>query len=861
MLVHQAVYGDRGGAHVLLTSSPAPEVPFAQLVTRTDLPASPLPRNLVWKPYICGFAFGDWYILSRTFPDPQASRSGMVRTYVLAMPLDEGTELSDLTPVLNQLPDSLDDIIAVGGSQLPSLEVGGAVFRDDEHKEAFLESTGVPGLAKVASVLVSTSGPVIWIGEEGLSDIVVQLWSKLWPSARKKLSFRTSFGIQEVERQEWTLVATPNTLESLWREYPKVRMGDVHIPQNKAEGLLLGQSTGEPLRTLLRELGNPPIEIRQLRYLERVYDLLDKLPQLSAAEARELFSLVANLAPDPLKGREIKSRILSTLSDVTSLGTAADIKGLRLVGTEAFAGARTAISTAIENWFTRLLTAGSPAIARESLEIVQLGFTETAIESEQIWKNSIVTSVSAAVKKWGRQIPRIVWLWWRQDDLLVKKLEKILPTGKQIETDLVEHSPRQLTQRLGLAVCAMAIRRRWYKLHGAAVAAFVDVPIAIDSQLALGGDKTLQLDGLRVLAERLPAGRIVQAALSKGDEVLYYVAGELCAQQPKLLSKIDVREHSWRRLWLRAIEAGAEPFAGLESPQSVMYSLADLLLKNVPIDTALLYAVSETPYADLVAYHKRAAVWAVLEPNTAKHFLERTAQGWLEQFRREPNFDDKLESELERHVLAEDMISTYLEPGQPGAIRAGINLFLRFRALREDRFRRWLTSLRLSGSAMDPWDAKSLGKLVSDRRWSSAADDIANGLYIYNRRDFEPALQECLDLLGWLKRIQIALSGKLHGAAITENDWWNALEEVLVDLYPHGPGDRSIWERAGGDASELRTGSTGKERWKSTIHFLRNGGGKNVNGNSLLQEIRREYWGNDKLRQLDEALRRFLSAK
>ena len=863
MLIHQAIYGDRGGAHVLLAASSKSNVPFAQLVVRTDQPGTPVSKGFTWKPYISGFAFGDWYVLGRSFPDPHASRGGMVRTHLLAAPLEEVSELQNLARLLDHLPKTLEDVPAISEDALPSIEV----TKTDPQKDGLGEERpghkAMPALTKVVSLLVgaSSSGkPVVWIGEEGLSDIVLQLWLNLWPSARKKLNFRTSFGPQDVEGQDWTLVATPAALESRWAGYPKVRSSDLHTPETRAEALLLGQPHGEPLRGLLEGLDNPPIDIRQLRALERACELLNRLAHLSAAEARELTHLIATLVPSRQEGRVVKTRILSKLSAVTAQGRAIDIMGLRNVATDALPGAKTAIATTIEGWFARLEGASS-ALVSESAEIVRLGFTEAASEAEQTWKSDVMASVSAVIKKWEAQAAKMVWLWWRQDETLVQMLEGLLPTHKKVETDLVQHCPTQLLELLGASVRGLAQRRDWYRLHGAAVAAFMDAPRAIEAQLALGTDRTLQLAGLRVLADRLPAEQVVQVALRENSEPLYCVAGELCAQHPHLLSRIDVREQAWCTLWLRAIEAGAEPFAGIDGPQTVMYSLMDLLLKSKPVDVTLLRGVGKTEYANLVTYPSRASVWPMLEPHIARDFLERTAQGWLDQFRRDPSFDNKLESELERHILAEDTISRYLDLAQAGAVRAGISLFSRFRNLNEDRFVRWLWDLRLTGPSVDTWDARSMGKMISEKHWRRAAEALTESLLTSNRTDLEPAVQECTWLLGWFLRFQLVWSGKLHGATFTETDWWNALEELLVELYPYGPEDRSIWERAGGDASSLRSGSTGEDRWKRAINFLKNGGGKHISGQSILQEVRREYPNSDKTKQLEEAMGRLRQRK
>ena len=57
------------------------------------------------------------------------------------------------------------------------------------------------------------------------------------------------------------------------------------------------------------------------------------------------------------------------------------------------------------------------------------------------------------------------------------------------------------------------------------------------------------------------------------------------------------------------------------------------------------------------------------------------------------------------------------------------------------------------------------------------------------------------------------------------DDVWQVLGSILPDLYPAGPGDQEIWERAGGDISRLRLQGTGRGTWFAALKTLERGGG------------------------------------
>ena len=52
-----------------------------------------------------------------------------------------------------------------------------------------------------------------------------------------------------------------------------------------------------------------------------------------------------------------------------------------------------------------------------------------------------------------------------------------------------------------------------------------------------------------------------------------------------------------------------------------------------------------------------------------------------------------------------------------------------------------------------------------------------------------------------------------------------AVTAVFCSLYPLGPTDQAIWERAGGDLSRLTLSGQGRTDWFSAIQLMERGGG------------------------------------
>lgn len=68
-------------------------------------------------------------------------------------------------------------------------------------------------------------------------------------------------------------------------------------------------------------------------------------------------------------------------------------------------------------------------------------------------------------------------------------------------------------------------------------------------------------------------------------------------------------------------------------------------------------------------------------------------------------------------------------------------------------------------------------------------------------------------------------AGALGGASGAKSEVWRQLEDIMPDLYPAGPMDQGIWERAGGDPSHLHLNDTGRAAWFAALRTLRRGGG------------------------------------
>lgn len=81
--------------------------------------------------------------------------------------------------------------------------------------------------------------------------------------------------------------------------------------------------------------------------------------------------------------------------------------------------------------------------------------------------------------------------------------------------------------------------------------------------------------------------------------------------------------------------------------------------------------------------------------------------------------------------------------------------------------------------------------------------------------------------------------------------WLNQVQNTLSSLYPLGPNEQSLWERAGGDARQLDVSGNGMTQWRRAFRELAKGVG-GVSAKSLLLAALDDYSNNTHLQALSK---------
>jgi adenosylhomocysteine nucleosidase len=71
------------------------------------------------------------------------------------------------------------------------------------------------------------------------------------------------------------------------------------------------------------------------------------------------------------------------------------------------------------------------------------------------------------------------------------------------------------------------------------------------------------------------------------------------------------------------------------------------------------------------------------------------------------------------------------------------------------------------------------------------------------------------------------------------------LFEIATKLYPEGLKDKGLWLRAGGDLSVVHLNTTGKAQWVEALRLIENGGGGDIDFDSIIYEMKIDFPKNE----------------
>lgn len=817
MQIDQAQYGEYRGGHALLVSS-GDEAVSAEIVQRLDLPDT-APPGVEWSPFLRGFPYRDRYVLSRTFRDTGASRGGMVFSHAILAPLVEIVECPDLRPLLM--------LLATSDRQRPDVKTVQIEWAESRLPQA------VDLIATAEALGACERLPVVRLDHVGFDDTVVALWANLSSEIRRGFAFRLSFDPRDlVETPMPALVCTPRAMASRWSEYPVVCSTVSRERGSLVAALLSGQGEATALVKFTQKMGVRPTTFIDLRMVEEAYRLDVGEPTFERRVG--VLRLIGKLSPNADAGKDGKDDFVRQLCDFLPTARADEILQLRNLQLSSFPSPRR-VWRALERWVAE----NSYPQNQDAGMLSVLEDATTGDAAVQDWKSAVLEGLAAATGRPGSSFLRAFWRWIQVRPRTVAAMFAFVPVKAEVEGRLASETPRTLDEAAAEVLEALSLSRGWLRLHGAVLSARFPISDAAKRQLAVDTDAS-NVEGLRSALRHAKPVELVECALEVEDPRIPRLAGEAVAKDPRLLAEVDLTAIEAQAIWREALTIDAESWRGPADPTAAFHSVLDLQLDGGQADASLIERLSETPLGDLGAYPRRTEVWSRIRGAAHSNLLATTTKGWLERATSVgvpfvPEYD------LQAFMLESDEFERTFDLLIPNDVSTALRIVAAINRYDEQRFISLIERVILGTAVLATADAEAIGRLVLRHQWKDAAASLVVH-YRLGRSDVRPALQESYDLLGFWDRITLRLT------PIREREKWEGLRELAVDLYPGGPNDQGLWERAGGEVADLSTKENGRTQWQKAVRSIRNGRGPTPS--ALVAEMKKDYPNNERIPHL-----------
>ena len=817
MRIEQALYGATNGGHSIIGAS-GDGVVARELTSRLDLPDT-APYGVVWSPFLSGFPHGDYYVLARVISDDQAQRSGMVFTHALIVSLNDMACVDDLETLVDLLCNAPAPEMSISTLEV---QVGPPATRQIS-----------PEQPAIATTLVSSAKrPVVRLGHQGFDQVIVALWNKLWPSIRRGFVFRLSFGPGDlVESPVPTLVCTPPNLAARWGGYPIVTPEAGATALSPAAALLVGAPEGNEVLEFATRLGLEITTIAELALIERAY-ALHRTGETGLDESVAQLRLVEALSAGKLSVAEGREKIVGEVLRQLPQATAAQIRFLRNMKLSSV-DRPDRIWDAIRKWMSEYRFPSSEDA--EAAELVR--DTGEVGRATKDWQAAISGGLTSAKHNGASEFGSAFWRWAVNlpPDAYGHVCHGLsLVSGDEI--NLVKDAPETIIKESGNGLLVVSLTRGLYRLHGV-VASMIYAPgEAIRSQLA-AEKSTDDVEGIRLALRKATPRQLTDCALRYPDPRLTELAANALSLQPSVLAEIDMGGETAQTIWQASVMKNEACWEGPKDPVSTFALILDQMLERSRKETQLITVLSKTPLANLSEYKRRPELWICLATTTKSRFVIATAKGWLDGVAK--GIRSHIEIELQSHILNSPMFSSTVQEFASRSVSSALTLLSLLTSLQERRFSTLLPIL--TSRQLIPSESEQLGRLLKDRQWSEAAEELSK-LSRHGRDDIRPALRVCHSLLGFWTRLKIGV------APVSVDEKWQALGQIAADLYPSGPDHNDLWRRSGGKNADLQHHGDGRARWSDALFKIRRGHGLRVW--TLLGKMKEEFYWNEDLRHL-----------
>ncbi|MBZ0478346.1 hypothetical protein LDX68_18640, partial [Acinetobacter baumannii] len=349
----------------------------------------------------------------------------------------------------------------------------------------------------------------------------------------------------------------------------------------------------------------------------------------------------------------------------------------------------------------------------------------------------------------------------------------------------------------------------WYHAHALAAGYFYDAKESLTHQLTFNNSQSLQ-----TLVDNYPNSEIIYAIIEyKNTSILKFVTNRILLDK-KILNNIDLGNYIWLKVWLNCLDIDNKILPTKETKEYyILYILSEIISNNNP--EKILNKIIQTLHIDdeisniFLNYDNRDLIWSHIE-NPQKNLILHSVAEKILTLLAVKNISQP-ESLLSQKIiqLAQQKSSLPLNT---------IIQLIQWRSINEE-IARYLLS---HGS----WKSQGnmIGIIISQNKWKNIAKDIYSS-YKSGDKTFKETIPHIKALLSKTERLKLKLfearSFPTRNTIISHHE----INEIIIELCAELFADRlkTIWLRAGGNASDLVTNGTIYDQWVHAINVASQG--------------------------------------
>ena len=816
MKVDKAIFGEGDRGHGLRCFSSNSEF-FKNISQSLDLPDA-FPSGTGFSSYVSGFASQGNYVVAKTFLDETASRPGMVISYAIAVSIDDIQHLDNIKLLLNLLPDR------------PVID---REFCNEHSTIELTNGSFQPIITlndSVAELLVSKkSGPIINIGLVDFDEQVASIWVKLWPSMRSKFSFRLSLSPKDcIEPNVPSLVCIPASLASRWHGDYKVidQVALSEPPSLGAQAILTGyEQYSDFCRIFGIKLDTPSM----LGLMAQAFDIHSyNEQQLNFDIYLSLVRLIEILSPDRTKGVDQKNILISQLANSVPDAHISKILKLRNMSEQEFPSLENLWNAVSSRLMLFQFSSQDDSIM---IEIINKSFDEE--KSVDAWRHSVHAAFPEIISTQNSTIYSAIWRWLPFNFEVTEQLLELHAFSVDfLEDRLKSNAPNQISEETAAIALSFFAKKKFFLLHALVLAQIYPVNEALLRQLKADRNSS-STQGLAFIVNQSRPDELLAACLSLNNTLITELTIEQAVANPSILKDVSSDAKDSLFIWAKVMARNLNVWNAPQDPQGILFSLLHTLITSgVSTNMPLLKLLSTTPISDLCDFPQRSIVWDLLEGNSRSNYLNMTAVGWYKRALQQEFLE--LDSKLDKAVSQTPALLERIHQADLANIRITINIFSQVKSLTESDFLIWLEGYIDNINHQNINNMMVVGQLIQDKRWEDSAKLIFDNRH-KSLQNMKKILMCCKELLPLWDKLSMGFSNG--------SQKWQALTELMHELYPYGPEENEIWVRSGGKPEAMLTTGTGLEKWAHAMRHIKSG--SKPYPIKLLDKAKRDFSNNE----------------